>query len=142
MDQEEASFRLKIAEGFLAESKQDVELKRWRSAVDNAQLSVENAAKAILGLVAPVGKTHNPAFPLRQALDSNLFPQQFKPDIEQIIELTEKLGFDVHVQTDYGDELGGLTPWELFDQEDAEEAVESAIKAVQLAQTLIDELLA
>ncbi len=45
---EPSLYRLKIAQGFLAESRQDVHLRRWRSAVDNAQLAVENAAKAAL----------------------------------------------------------------------------------------------
>ncbi len=58
---EPAIYRLKVAHGFLDESRQDVELGRFRSAVDNAQLAVENAAKAALALVLPVGKTHNPA---------------------------------------------------------------------------------
>lgn len=63
-----AHYRLNLAWGFLAESGQDVQLKRWRSAVDNAQLAVENAAKAVLALLAPVGRTHNLAPLLREAL--------------------------------------------------------------------------
>ncbi len=58
---ESALYRLKIAQGFLEESRQDMQLGRWRSAVDNSQLAVENSAKAVLSLVAPVGKIHNPA---------------------------------------------------------------------------------
>jgi len=62
-----AEYRLKLAQGFLNEARQDVGLERWRSAVDNAQLAVENAAKAVLALLGPVGRTHNPAVHLRQA---------------------------------------------------------------------------
>lgn len=51
---EHALYRLKVAQGFLAESRQDVQIRRWRSAVDNAQLAVENAAKAVLALAVPV----------------------------------------------------------------------------------------
>lgn len=40
---QDAQYRLKVARGFLGEGRQDVELGRWRSAVDNAQLAVENA---------------------------------------------------------------------------------------------------
>lgn len=53
-----AEYRLKLAQGFLNEARQDVGLGRWRSAVDNAQLAVENAAKAVLALLGPVGRTH------------------------------------------------------------------------------------
>ena len=41
----DAEYRLRVARGFLDEAQQDAELQRWRSAVDNAQLAVENAAK-------------------------------------------------------------------------------------------------
>ena len=47
----DAQYRFRIAQGFLEESRQDVTLTRWRSAVDNAQLATENAAKAVLALV-------------------------------------------------------------------------------------------
>ena len=40
---DEVSYRLALAEGFLAEAEQDLDLNRWRSCVDNAQLAVENA---------------------------------------------------------------------------------------------------
>ena len=45
--------------------------------------------------------------------------------------------FDIHVQTDYGDEFQGLTPWELFDEQEAHEALAVAEEAVSLAQTTI-----
>jgi len=63
-----ALYRLRVAEGFLNEARQDMSLRRWRSVMDNAQLAVENAAKAVLALLGPVGRTHNPAPLLRQAL--------------------------------------------------------------------------
>jgi len=46
---EHSLYRLKVGRGFLAEASEDLQLKRWRSAVDNSQLAVENAAKAVLG---------------------------------------------------------------------------------------------
>ncbi len=62
---DQVSYRLRLAQGFLNETRQDVDLKRWRSAMDNAQLSVKNATKAVLALLGPVGRTHNPAEQLR-----------------------------------------------------------------------------
>ena len=67
---EHALYRLMLAQGFLEESRQDVQLQRWRSAVDSSQLAVENSAKAVLSLAVPVGKTHNPA-PFLQMRHSN-----------------------------------------------------------------------
>ena len=117
----DAQYRFRIAQGFLEESRQDVTLTRWRSAVDNAQLATENAAKAVLALVGPVGKTHQPALLLRQALQ--VFSPSHQQYVERLSEQAEMLGFDVHVQTDYGDEMEGVTPWELFNDDDARSAL-------------------
>jgi hypothetical protein len=48
---------------------------------------------------------------------------------------------NVHVQTDYGDETEGLTPWDLFDEQDAQDSVQIAIEAVDLAGTIIGSIL-
>lgn len=134
---ESTQYRLKVAQGFLEESRQDVQLLRWRSAVDNAQLAVENSAKAVLSLVAPIGKTHNPAPQLRENLSKGHFPADIAEKVEHLAECAEQLGFDVHIQTDYGDETGRLTPWDLFDEKDALQAQILAQESVGLADTII-----
>jgi HEPN domain-containing protein len=53
-------YRLKLAEGFLREAQQDLKINRWCSCVDNAQLTVENALKALIALWVPVPRTHRP----------------------------------------------------------------------------------
>ena len=136
---EQVSYRLKLAQGFLNEARQDVDLRRWRSAVDNAQLSVENAAKAALALLGPVGRTHNPAVLLRQALNQGAFQGQSSERLQQLAEQAELLGADIHVQTDYGDEPGGRSPWELFSDADAHQALAVAERAFQLAHEIIRE---
>lgn len=135
----QVDYRLRLAQGFLDEARQDIDLSRWRSAMDNAQLSVENAAKAALSLLGPVGRTHFPASLLRNSIADKSWNDERLPLIERLAELTELLGFDVHMQTDYGDEVEGLTPWELFDKEDALKAVAIAQEAVQLASVIGNE---
>ena len=134
---ESTLYRLKVAQGFLEESRQDIQLRRWRSAVDNAQLAVENSAKAVLSLVAPIGKTHNPAPQLRENLSKGHFLADIAEKVERLAECAEQLGFDVHIQTDYGDETGRLTPWDLFDEKDALQAQCLAQESVVLADTII-----
>jgi HEPN domain-containing protein len=141
MTSKDAQYRLKVAQGFLEESREDMGLKRWRSAVDNAQLAAENAAKAVLALVVPLGKTHNPAPPLRKAVRESLFPEEYGVLVEQLATFSETLGFDIHVQTDYGDEMEGLTPWEIFGEEDAQQAITIADETVKLAMKIIRGLL-
>ena len=129
----QVDYRLRLAKGFLDETRQDIDLTRWRSAMDNAQLAVENAAKAVLSLIGPVGRTHVPANFLRNSVIEKAWNDETLPLVERLAELTELLGFDVHIQTDYGDESEGLTPWERLDEEDAHKAVEIATEECQLA---------
>lgn len=136
-DLEHARYRLNLARGFLAESEQDMHLGRWRSVVDNAQLTVENAAKAVLALVMPVGRTHNPAGLLRRAVNTGLFAAEVQPFVLRLAECAEELGYDIHIQTDYGDEAAGATPWELFGEEDALEAIALAQESFVLAEKVI-----
>ena len=136
----DATYRLRVAAGFLEETHQDAELSRWRSAVATAQLAVENAAKAVLALLGPVGRIYNPAVQFRQALGDELFPVALREHVTRLAELAETLGFDIHIQTDYGDEMGGRTPWELFDEADARQAQELAEEAVSVASSVVSAL--
>ena len=78
---------------------------------------------------------------LRQALDEGRFDATHQRTVQRLAECAEILGFDIHVQTDYGDEFQGLTPWELFDAEEAGEALATAEEAMSLAQTLVQAFL-
>ncbi len=42
------------------------------------------------------------------------------------------------MRTDYGDEAGGLTPWELFQETDATEAFAIAERALHLSHRIIE----
>ena len=111
----QAAYRLELARGFLEEARQDYDLERWRSAVDGAQLAVENAGKAALALAGQIGRTHNPATHIRRLIEEGRFDDAHSEKLERLAELAELLGPDIHIQTDYGDEVEGRTPWELFD---------------------------
>lgn len=133
----DADYRLRLAEGFLAEAEQDYRLKRWRAVVDNSQLAAENAAKAVLALIRPPSRVHDPGPLLLDALTQGLFTEEQTATVKALAECAEALGPDVHIQTDYGDETGGLTPWELFDDGDAQRALELARRATKLAHVLV-----
>lgn len=135
--QSQASYRLRLAEGFLGEARQDVELGRWRSAIDNSQLCVENSAKAVLALIGPIPRSHDPAALLREAIASRAIERNHMMRAEQLLEAAETLGRDVHVQTDYGDEAGNRTPWELFGEAEAREALATAEGALVAARGIV-----
>jgi|SRR5215207_5839360 len=136
---QQAAYRLKLARGFLEEARQDAELGRWRSAVAGAQLAVENAGKAVLALAGSMGRTHNPATQLRRLIEERRLEAAHPEDLERLAELAELLGPDIHVQTDYGDEVEGRTPWELFTEADAQQALTVAEEAVSLADQIVRE---
>ncbi|CAN5169328.1 hypothetical protein BH24ACT19_BH24ACT19_04450 [soil metagenome] len=135
------AYRLELARGFLEEARQDADLGRWRSTVAHAQLAVENAGKTALVLFGWFGRTHNPATQVRRLISEGHFDTVLSERLERLAELAELLGPEIHVQTDYGDEAEGRTPWELFGEEDARQALAISEEAVSLVDQLIRETL-
>lgn len=74
---ESIAFRLKLARGFLDEAQQDFSLRRWRATVSHAQLAVENALKALIGVFLPVPKTHDPARVLLELIARQRIPPRW-----------------------------------------------------------------
>jgi HEPN domain-containing protein len=114
----DAEFRLELADGFLKEADQDLGLSRWRSCVDNAQMSVENSAKAVIALRRPVPKVHQ----VKSVLAGLRKDPEFERVAEEVVALAD-ISFEAHIRRDYGDEGQYRTPWELFDRKSAEEAL-------------------
>lgn len=132
--QAESRYRLELAEGFLVEALQDIELSRWRSCVDNSQLAVENSGKTIIACFRPVEKSHNPARQVADLLDKDEINQEIVVDVRCIIPLLERLGFEEHLKTDYGDEDTYRSPWEIFNKDDAIESLDIARNCVEIAK--------
>ncbi len=134
------TYRLRLARGFLQEAEQDASLGRWRACVAHTQLAVENALKAVIALFAPVPRTHAPADILSMMLEEGGIPQAMRADVQELVDIVQGLDLAaIHVQADYGDEFHGLTPWELFSEEDAREALAIARRVVEKAARLIQE---
>jgi len=132
----DAEYRLKLAQGFLAEAEEDLRLSRWRSCVDNAQLAVENAAKAVIARFSPVPRSHDVSALLTEHIEQGRIPPEHRPQVERLRDLSQELGYEEHVRSDYGEEARGITPWELFQEPDATRAIEIARRAVGLAGEL------
>lgn len=139
---EDALYRLQLAQGLLQEAQGSFAARLWRSCVDNSQLATENAAKAVLALVGPVGRTHSPDVPLGQAIAEGRFQVSALPAAQRLSELAQQLGWQVHSAAAYGDEMARRTPWELFDEPYARNAVAMAEEALALARQLVEEHLA
>jgi HEPN domain-containing protein len=132
--QHDAEYRLRLAKGFQQEAEQDFQLQRWRSCVDNAQLSVENSGKAIIAIFEPVEKTHNPAVNLRKLIDKKIIANPLLADLEAALTYFDELGFEEHFLTDYGDEKSYKDPWSLFNESDAKKALDIMRKCSAVAE--------
>lgn len=129
-----AEYRKKLASGFLNEARINLEHKMWRSCVDNSQLSIENSGKMIIALFEPVEKSHNPARQIKRLSEQKKIMEELQPKTGAIIPILEKFGIEEHFMTDYGDEATLTDPWSLFDEKDAEEALEMAEKCYSLSE--------
>ncbi len=135
---EEVKYRLALAKGFLVEAEQDMDLARWRSCVDNAQLTVENAGKTILALFGVTPKTHDPARPVAALLRNQALPEDVQKQMQRMLPDLLALGTTEHFLTDYGDETTYTLPWDLFTRESAIDALTAARRSLEYVQALLD----
>lgn len=133
----DVAYRLALAQGFLAEAEQDFALQRWRSCVDNAQLAVENTGKTALALFGVAPKTHDPARQIAAILREQELPANVSELLHAMLPDLLILGTEAHFLTDYGDEESYTLPWDLFTQQTAEDALQSARRLAQMAHTLL-----
>ena len=139
MDSErDVDFRLRLAQGFLDEARDDVERSRWRSGVDNSQLSVENAIKAVIARHAPVPRTHNLAPLLDELLATASLSTAQREAVVALCACADELGPEQHVRSDYGEEASFQTPWDLFGEDDARRSLTVAEQALALARSILD----
>ena len=132
----DVEYRTALAIGFLAEAEQDFTLERWRSCVDNAQLTVENAGKSALALFGIAPKTHDPARQIAAILREQDLPNKISGLLHTMLPDLLVLGVEAHFLTDYGDESNYTLPWDLFTKQTAMDALLSARRSVQTAQQL------
>lgn len=111
-----------------------IKLRFYRSVVDNAQLVVENSIKAVISIFKPVPKVHELDEVVNELIHEGDFEQEDKERLRELKGYAQLLGFEEHIKTDYGDEISHLTPWELFDEEDAKESLRIAKKAFKIAK--------
>jgi HEPN domain-containing protein len=134
---EDVEYRLNLAKGFLKEAEEDFQLKRWRSCVNSAQLSVENSGKAILMIFGVSPKTHEPAKFLGKLVHDMEIPNESRDKIKEILPDFLTLGAEEHFMTDYGDESSYKLPWQIFDEGAAKLALNAAKGCKEAAEDII-----
>jgi HEPN domain-containing protein len=101
--------------------------------VDNAQLSVENAGKAVLMLFGISPKTHDPAKHLAHLIRDSNIPAEIEELIKNSLPDFLLLGLEEHLKTDYGDETSYKLLWEIFTEESASAALSVARRCTAAA---------
>lgn len=77
-------------------------------------------------------RSHDLAEWLCRVLSQGL-PEEMRFRVQQLIPLAEEYGRQKHILSTYGDEETSLTPWDLFDETDAQKALEDAHQCVTIA---------
>lgn len=134
--QSEVQYRVKLATRYLKEAEEAIKRKDYRNTVASSQLCAENAAKAIIALYRIPSWSHDPSHELLE-ITPNLKPKLRKL-AEELAEIARKLAPE-HGRTTYGEPTKGLTPWDIYSEEDAKEALTMARKAWKTMKTILKE---
>ena len=133
----EVSYRLKLAVHYLKDAEDAYRRGDYRGTVASSQLSTENAAKAVIAFFRIPSWSHDPAPELRELL--NEFPVHTRELVEELADIAESLAPE-HGRATYGEPLRGLTPWDIYNKEDADRALNSARRAIALSRRILKEL--
>ncbi|WP_291765919.1 DNA-binding protein [Caldivirga sp. UBA161] len=103
----------------------------------NAQLSAENAAKAIIAIYRIPSWSRDPLGEL-EALISNI-PGDLIESVRELAVIVRRLAPE-HGRSTYGEPERRLTPWEIYSKHDAENALNMAGRAVEIMKMILKAL--
>ena len=82
-------------------------------------------------------KTHEPAKHLARLVNNSEIPSNIREAIKNLLPDLLTLGVEEHFMTDYGDESSYTLPWEMFTEESARTALQSAKKCTSGSEKII-----
>ena len=130
----EISYRLRLAELYLEDAESAFERGDYRGAVASSQLSVENAAKAIIANFRVPSWSHDPSHELRELQEA--LPEDVRALVDELADTAGELAPE-HGKATYGEPTRGLTPWDIYDEGDAERALRYARRALVIARSVL-----
>lgn len=133
----EVHYRFKLAKRYLREAEEAYSRRDYRATVSSAQLCVENSAKTIISLYRIPSWTHDPSPELREL--TLQLPREVRGYVEELADIVELLAPE-HGRATYGDPLRGLTPWEIYSEVEAREALQHAKKALEYTVKILKKL--
>lgn len=133
----ESSYRAKLATRYLAEAEEAFNRGNYRGVVASSQLSAENSAKAVIALFRMPSWSHDPSYELLEV--SSMLSSDLRKLAEELAEITRQLAPE-HGRATYGEPLRGLTPWDIYDEESASEALSKARRAKEIMKVILGKL--
>ena len=133
----EISYRLRLAELYLKDAESALERGDFRAVVASSQLSAENAAKAVIAVFRVPSWSHDPSPELRELREQ--VPEAVRALLDELADIAEELAPE-HGRTTYGEPTRGLTPWDIYSEEDARRALERARRALANARVILKAL--
>jgi len=131
---DEVRYRYKLAINYLRDANEAFNRGDWRGTVANAQLSAENAAKAVIAVYRVPSWSHDPSGELQELVDR--MPRELADLVIELANIAKRLAPE-HGRSTYGEPSMGLTPWDIYTQGDAENALGMAKKAVEIMKAIL-----
>jgi HEPN domain-containing protein len=132
----EAEYRLRLSSEYLKRAEKFLGTGDYKESVEASQLSVENAAKAVIALRRIPSWAHDPSDELME-ISRELSDSQ-RSMVEELARIAHELAPE-HGITTYGKPAEGLIPWEVYDEEKARETLNKAKRASELTLTLLSQ---
>jgi HEPN domain-containing protein len=131
---DEVRYRYKLAINYLRDANEAFNRGDWRGTVANAQLSAENAAKAVIAVYRVPSWSHDPSSELQELVDR--MPRELADLVIELANIAKRLAPE-HGRSTYGEPSMGLTPWDIYTQGDAENALGMAKRAVEIMKAIL-----
>jgi len=132
MDEVRYGYRLAI--NYLRDANEAFNRGDWRGTVANAQLSAENAAKAVIAVYRVPSWSHDPSGGLQELVDK--MPRELTDLVIELAGIARRLAPE-HGRSTYGEPSMGLTPWDIYTQGNAENALGMAKRAVEIMKAIL-----
>lgn len=130
----EVTYRRRLTRSYLDEAEESFLRSDYRRTVESSQLAAENAAKTIIALYRVPSWSHDPSMELLELLAE--LPKGLREKAEKLAETAHRLAPE-HGRVTYGEPTRGVTPWELYNKNSAEEALNLAREGVNLSEEIL-----
>ncbi|MGC9021063.1 MAG: HEPN domain-containing protein [Candidatus Methanodesulfokora sp.] len=130
----ELNYRIKLSLKYLERAEKFFNTGDYKESVEASQLSVENAAKAVISLRRLPSWSHDPSDELLEVAKE--LPNSERALAEELASIAHALAPEHGIST-YGKPEKGLTPWEIYDEEKARDALEKARRARSIMESII-----